>query len=650
MVDNIYWLISITSDSARVSQVNQEIISQGQEISWSSNDSDSLLKAIDTSLSSQNIEATSNCAFIVPPSWVSDDGKISEVMLQKLKYICQSLKLKPLGFISHDDAFVESYDNSDSFPASYILVYFGLTHYHLSLVYLGQIKFIFDQDISDGFLVSTFEKNLSTIGFTSALPPKIIIVGAFTIDIVDDLTNYNWLSHKDIETFLHLPEVISVDLLSLDNIFINTIQKQISPSVDTVQVASPVIEADVIDSVDEIDADTFGFSADDSPIEININNSPPPLVSKKHFKIPSFTLPKINFNYYWLLPFTLLPFLPILPLFFAKVDVTIYQTPVEFNESFDVVLDPKTNVSQKSFDLSIGTSIAASGKKEVGEKAKGEIIVYNKSDRSISINRGLLITDVSGNKFETTNNILVPASTSNLDTGIINMGQIKAAAAAQTIGPESNLANNVTLSIKDNPNLLAKVSSEFTGGTRHEVAIVTQTDRNQLQENAKLLLKEQAADNINSQKSSQNSILESTLVFENQKSTFNREVGEATDILVLNLSAKVSFLYFDISQKQNMISTLFPQKENLSILDKNTAVVTINYSAGKLSMVGKANPSINISQLKSLLVKKKESELKSVLNIVPRYYQHDFANSLWYLNLLHRLPLKPESINIVVKN
>lgn len=631
MHDNAYWLISITSDSARVSLVGDKIISQGQEIIWDLNDSESLLKAIDTSLSALNNDTVLNCAFIIPPSWVEPDGHIFGEILKNLKYICQKLKLHPLGFISHDDAFIDSYNHDDSFPGSYILVYFGPTHYQISLVYLGQIKKRHIQNLDGDFLVSKFEEILSSFNTSSALPPKIIVTGSFTSQIVDDLTNYNWLSKNNIETFLHLPEVVSIDLPVLDQIFIDTIKKQITPNI-----------------VDVTPASDLGFTPQDSPIEVT--PKPISIKPKINFSIPKFKFPKISFNYFYLLPLTLLPFLPILPLFFATVDLTIYQNPVEFNEVFDLTLDPATNVSTKTFDLSVGTSLATTGKKEVGKKAVGEVVVFNKLDRSVSVNKGLVITDITGKKFETTNNILLPASTYNLDTGVINMGQVKAAVVAQVIGPEFNLSANTAFSVKDDTNLLAKSTSAFTGGTKEQVAIVTSDDKVKVLESAKLLLKNAAFSDINSQKSPDNTILDSTMVYENQKTVYNREIGEETDILSLNLSAKVSFLYLNLVQKQDLISTLFPQKNNLASLDKNSAVVSLNYLPGKLTLMGKATPTINQSQLKSQLTGKKESDLKSILNSIPRYYQHNLNNSLWFINLLHRLPTKPNLINIIIKN
>lgn len=645
MQDNFYWLISITSDSARVSLVSNKIESQGSEISWDTNDSESLLKAIDTSLSSQNSEATSNCSFIIPPNWVSEDGKIFPEMLTKLKHVCEKLKLRPLGQITHDDAFVESYNRDDSFPSSYILVYFGLTHYQISLVYLGQIKKRVVQSIENSFSVSLFEEILSNLDFSSALPPKIIVVGNYTTEIVDDLSNYNWLSHKQIETFLHLPDVITINLMDLDQIFINTIQKQISPP-PTINSENIVDTTPIEENIEEVNSESLGFTQEDSPQEIA------PIIPQKPFKLPqvSFKFPKISINYYWLLPITLLPFLPVLPLFFSKVDITIFQRPVDFSEKFDITLDPKSNVSTQTFDLSVDSSIPTTGKREVGEKAKGEVIIFNKLDRSFSVNKGLVITDVSGNNFETTSNILLPGSTYNLDTGVINMGQVKVAVVAKVIGPESNSPTNTTFSIKDNANLLAKSSTEFTGGTKQQVSVVTTSDRANLLESAKELLRQQANKEINSQKSVENSILESTMVFDNQKTVFNREVGEDTDTLTLNLTSRVTFLYFNQSQKQEIIALLFPQKPTLSILDKNSATVSLNYVDNQLTLTGKANPLIDIENLKSKLTGKNELEVKTILNSLPNFYSYQEKNSLNFINLLKRLPIKTNLINILIKN
>jgi len=140
------------------------------------------------------------------------------------------------------------------------------------------------------------------------------------------------------------------------------------------------------------------------------------------------------------------------------------------------------------------------------------------------------------------------------------------------------------------------------------------------------------------------------MVFDNQKTVFNREVGEDTDTLTLNLTSRVTFLYFNQSQKQEIIALLFPQKPTLSILDKNSATVSLNYVDNQLTLTGKANPLIDIENLKSKLTGKNELEVKTILNSLPNFYSYQEKNSLNFINLLKRLPIKTNLINILIKN
>ena len=197
---------------------------------------------------------------------------------------------------------------------------------------------------------------------------------------------------------------------------------------------------------------------------------------------------------------------------------------------------------------------------------------------------------------------------------------------------------------------MAKSTNQFTGGTREQVSVVTTADRANLLESAKQLLRQQANKEINSQKSVENSILESTMVYDNQKTVFNREVGEDTDTLTLNLTSRVSFLYFNFNQKQEIISLLFPKNPKLSTLDSKSAVVSINYDKNQLSLAGKANPTIDINNLKSKLTGKNELEVKNILNSLPGFYNYQEKNSLSFINLLGRLPVKTNLINILIKN
>jgi len=234
-----YWLISITTEAVTVGLVKRgdpdSLLSLGPQTEWLSDNPDSFLHSVDISLSEaaqkaflEPEEEPESSAFILPPTWISNDGKIFPQYLKLLENLCHSLKLKPLGFISNDEAFIESISKDDSFPPSFILVYVGKKEFSLSLVYLGEVKKRLSQALNNDFSPEDLENALLTLQSDSALPPKILIFGNLGPTIVDDLKNYSWIGKKNIETFLHLPEVNALNDEELFNIYCQTVSSQIN--------------------------------------------------------------------------------------------------------------------------------------------------------------------------------------------------------------------------------------------------------------------------------------------------------------------------------------------------------------------------------------------------------------------------------------
>ena len=94
---------------------------------------------------------------------------------------------------------------------------------------------------------------------------------------------------------------------------------------------------------------------------------------------------------------------------------------------------------KKIIDLNFSESISTTGQKETGDKAKGEITIFNKADKIQNISKGTIMTDNSNKKYELLTSVQVPASSFNLGSGTITMGQTKANAIASDIGSEFNL-------------------------------------------------------------------------------------------------------------------------------------------------------------------------------------------------------------------
>ena len=219
------------------------------------------------------------------------------------------------------------------------------------------------------------------LNFSSALPPKIIIIGSFTNSLVEDIKNYNWVETKDTETFLHLPDIVTIPALDLQQLFSQTVFHQLSPlgspkppgegGLNSSEVPPPESKPSSTElepspiSLVPVDASDFGFG-EEMPIpetESNFVEVTPPF-------------PKHHFRYYWLLPLVLLFFVPVLPLYLAKTELILHFTPIEFKDSFILTLDSTAatttnnliSVSQKNLSLSVSASIPTTGKKKSGKK------------------------------------------------------------------------------------------------------------------------------------------------------------------------------------------------------------------------------------------------------------------------------------------
>lgn len=710
MEASYYWLISVTTEDISVALIKRAkpdlLMALGPETAWELNNADSFLHSVDISLSEAaqkaNLEPEQepeSSAFILPPKWIGNDGKIFPEHLKLLESLCRSLKLKPLGFISNDEAFIESVTKEDSFPPSFILLYLGQKEFSLSLVYLGEVKKRFHQSLDSDFTPQDLESALVTIRLDSALPPRILAFGHLSPTIIDDLKNYPWIGKKNIETFLHLPDVEVYQPEDLFNLYCKTVSSQLEPSlpsaspvksavfpeeiiedVPSSEPEAPIIENEteaVIDS-ENVPAADLGFSdivESDSLIippsapefapepEKNIPKLNP--LSLPKFKLPKIKLPPIHFNPLYLFAVAFSPLLLLLPYFLAKAEVTLNLTPLEISRDFNVTLDSNAAavsttvipVAKKTFDLTLSESMNTSGQKETGEKSKGEVTVFNKLDKIQSIPKSTILSDSAGKKYELLTSVQVPASAYDLNTGTITMGQIKANIIASDIGPEFNLSQNSLLSFKDNTNLLAKVNNSIGGGTRLQVKVVSADDKNKLSSLVTESLKNKINEKIKNE-TSLSGLLAGSANIDKKTLDYNREVGEVADTLSVNVSATLSLFQIEDSQKENVLKTLLASDPDFLQSISSPGDFSFSFvssqndsqkSVGKLTVTGKTLPKIDLNTLRQKLTGKSFANAYALINSQPRVYNRSIKIIPSFFSFLNRLPPQAEKITIIEK-
>ncbi|HEX8923845.1 MAG TPA: hypothetical protein VF828_03870 [Patescibacteria group bacterium] len=735
-----FWLVNLDDHTVNVSLVLPQngkfsVLSTGESYSWSESE-DNLIVNTDKSLSLAASEINlpeesepSQAAFILPPYWVGMDGRIVTSKLKLIESICRDLSLKPLGFISNDEAIVEEANLKDGFPASFILLYIGAQNIIVSLVYLGKVKDRKIKNLDNGFSPALLETALTEMDSASALPPQIIVFGWYDDNIINALRNYPWIGRRDIETFLHLPDVKAYNLNEVVNIYAKTIVSQFDgssaaspsrqevsaeispePEIETEAVAtesetepetetSALPETDKIATVEiqEVDPVDLGFTVpSDDPVtpplpvinaaDIDLNQltlespflepSPEKNTPPSSFKLPAFTAPTFSLHKISAGPLTLL--LPaLLPLFllviflFSRADITLYITPYHFSKQVPVTFDSTIAnldvghnlipVQKKTFDLTASDSVPTTGKKTIGDKSKGEIVIFNKLDKTQNLPKGTVLIDSTGKKFLLITAVSVAGSTSNLDMGILTFGQTKAMVEAADIGPEYNIAKDQKLAFKDFPDtsLVAKTNQSLAGGTKSEIAAVSDADKTALSQKIQQSLDASITKKIHDELPGMAGMVSGTSQTSKNRVDFSREVGETADTLTASIDATVSVFILPSDLKDQIISSYLKTEANFNDADIKTQDFNLSYkiskldsdhASGSISIDGDALPKFNLSDLRSRIKGKFRPQAEKIIkNQFSRVYNYKIDTNFKFLSLVNPIPLRPENINFIIK-
>lgn len=680
-----YWLISINTSGVAVALVQNStpslVSSIGPDTEWTPGDPDSFLRSVDISLSAAAEKVSmdpedepSQAAFILPPQWIGNDGKIFPDYLKLMENLCHSLKLKPLGFISNDEAFIEALGKLDSFPPSFILLNLGQKEFTTSLVYLGEVKKRFVQPLDHEFSPQDLENVLLTIQMDSALPPRILIFGHLNDTIIDDIKNYPWIGRKNIETFLHLPDVDSYSENDLFSLYTRSIASELNPSLEekTLPVPPPSPEEEnselISDEFTQVPAEELGFTNPEAQIEIPKEEivTPPkkPKLNFPKINLPSLNVNKIKFNPLWLLLIALMPIFLLIPYFLIKADVTMYLKAIEIDKNFTVTLDSTADdlssttipAHKKTINLAFFDSIPTTGEKEDGEKSKGDITILNQSNKIQNVPKGTILV-TNGKNYEILTSAQVPGSSINLENATITMGQAKAQIIASDIGPEFDLAKDVELSFKDNSSLIAKTSDSISGGSKRQIRVVSTEDKNKLSKIITDSLDERIDQKV-AEESSLSGLMPSTLFIDKKQLDFSREVGEEADELKVDANLTLSLLQIDPAKKGDIIRLLLQDNQEFlqSVASEKDFELKFEAtknasqkSTGKLTIIGKTLPKVEVATLQKKLAKQKISTAYKILDAQPMLYGRNIEILPKVFNLWQRLPPSPDKITIIQK-
>lgn len=242
--------------------------------------------------------------------------------------------------------------------------------------------------------------------------------------------------------------------------------------------------------------------------------------------------------------------------FLPRALVTLYLIPKTISQTLQITIDPnrETDLAKKRLagevmELEVEDSLekATTGESEVGEKATGEITVFNKTSSSKKLAAGTVVIGPNQLQFSLDKDITI-ASQSATDTGI-TFGKTTTSVTAGQVGTSSNLPADTPLTIKgfDSATYSAKTNKTLSGGSSKQVRSVSKDDQDALLEELRNKLTSEALEKLKTSTNSNETIIDQKVATEIIGKKFTKAVGEEADIISLTAKIRIKTLKFKTS-------------------------------------------------------------------------------------------------------
>ncbi|PJE63669.1 hypothetical protein COU89_02050, partial [Candidatus Roizmanbacteria bacterium CG10_big_fil_rev_8_21_14_0_10_45_7] len=304
---------------------------------------------------------------------------------------------------------------------------------------------------------------------------------------------------------------------------------------------------------------------------------PNPMIEKmKHMRL---SFPKLTVNPWIVGGGAVALFLILLGsyLFFLyNATIQLVTNKENFSTSIDITVDTNSSLTKTlkgsfSFEL----SHQATGEKVIGEKAMGEILIYNRTFKQQNLSAGTALTTNDGVSFVLDDDVSI-ASASGVP--VID-GKKTAAVTASVIGSDGNIAKNVKLIVDGvtESDVYAVSNKEFTGGFKKTGIVFSEEDSEALKKKANDKLRTDMQSAFAKVKGSGDMLLPDT-ADSNASSKTDASIGEEVRTVTMQYEGTYAVYYLP-----EPILRGFVQKEKL----KDKEFVKDTFQLQKLTLDGK---------------------------------------------------------------
>ncbi len=612
--------------------------------------------------------------FGVSDNWLSGDD-LKEEYLMLLRGLVKDLELSPMAYVSTSHAILHFLENKEGVPTTAILVGFEKDNLEVRVSRAGKLdgSKVFKKSDNPGLDI---EKALLTFTSVETLPSKILIYSKdnHLEKLKEELLSFAWMSKL---SFLHFPkiDILQKDLeiksvcfagakeIRSDAIFLSSseipqpVTKKIPETEEKSEEDLGFVVGDIAQKQKEMKKEILDqeVAISEEEIEPQVEDKKPNFIAKaKNLRSLSFWV--IIGLFVLLLSYLFLP----------KGQVKIFVEPQILEQDTQVTADPKVKEVLEDKKIIPGQIVEtqvqgsgrgeATGKKEIGDPAKGTVVIYNKTFDSRTLSKGTLISSLSGIRFTLDVSVNV-ASQSATDTGI-TFGKSNAKVTAQVVGADGNLPSGTELKVGSlsSSQVYAKAEGNFSGGTSKQAIVVSEADQNRLLAQVAAQLRQQAQQKLQ-ESLKDKKILQEALSEEVIKKSFSENINDQATEFSLDLTAKFKGTAFEDKDLKlivsKLVNTKVPEGFELNFEETETqADVSKLEKDGKLIFLArfraKLIPKLDLEKIKKQIKGKTPQQIAQILKKQEHILGSEITINPSLPSFLQRLPLLEKNITIEV--
>lgn len=586
--------------------------------------------------------------FGVPDDWLIDDD-LKPGYLKLLRNIVKSLELKPMAYVATSHALSHFLEKKEGAPATAIFLGIEESNITVTVVRAGKIDGTKIIKRSSN-LGEDLEKILLTFTSVEVLPSRILIYSQDATKLdkqKDDLLSFPWMDRLP---FLHFPKLdaleadIDIKAVALAGaVELNSNVKYIpavshpesvvpkQPAEDitkNTQEESGFITGDITESQHQTATATSSvlMQPKSEPVEEIMSRDqflfeePPTRERGGLMRFTSFIrIPSLGGKFKLIIPLIIIVLTISVYLFLLQGKVIIFVEPRVLERDTQVVADPTikeiNNEAKKipgqilEVAISGSEKIPASGRKQVGDPAKGNVVIYNATSTPINLNSGATLVSDSGQRFTLNTSVQIASKSASAASPPTKSDSV--GVTAEEIGPDGNIPSEVELKVGNltKSEVVAKSEGNFSGGTSREVTVVTDTDHKKLLASLAANLRKKAQGQLQAKLQDQKNnsgmrILEEALTEEITRKNFNKNIGDQASEFSLNLTIRYKGTAYSENDLKMIVSKLvetnIPEDFELNLAETETQA--------DVSKVEKDGTLIFLARFKAKLIPKLDQE------------------------------------------